>query len=888
MYRVIIIASVVLTLFPVVGYMQKKELDEEAYRSWRRVDDYQLSDHGGWIKYRYIFYDNDSANAFARNTYYFYEMKTGRTRILRDIDSPVFFAKGDWIAFCKVKKEGGGDGERVAYRLKDGYEIAIPADAELNDSYPQIAYQRGDRLIVLNVMRRDSVVLHGVFQYYLYGKKWNVIYTSKEEQGHVLRNRIVENGVEDVIYVDKTKSLESFYFYERVGEGSFFVGADINCEEKLDYYYFSLTDKKASKLLSAEQMEQFHIDRYSMRLLDGEKQLLYRQQEGKVVRSDVQDEKDESFQLELWSWNDLVIPSEQAKSGLRRSRYLPTLYLLDLDSKECHKVCEENHSELYIAEGEHPVFAYEKDERPYSHQRDWMHDQRFDLYLVDLKNGKHELLEKELTQAVHWSPKGDYLLYFDNKSRSWVSVNPRSMERNVLSDIISYPLYDEWYDRPNPPAPYGVAGWTRDGRNAIIYDCFDIWVINLSEIEKSYCWTKNKGRENSTVLRLVDPGRNGVRIDLTQDQQVVTFDRRSKSTGLSKLSSQGRLTPLVQENVAFSVLQKTKDGRVILCMKQSYQEDRNLWVCNGQGCGMKKITEVNPQQKQYNWGTAQVVEWMNDKGENNQGLLYLPENYDKNKSYPTIVSFYETHSSDLHVHPVPGLSQAMIDIPTYVSKGYIVFQPDVYIEIGKPGESAYDAVVSGIRSLIDRGIVDSSRIGLQGHSWSGFLAAYLVTRTDIFKCVNIGAATVNLTSVYTAIREGSGQPNMFMFEDWQCRMGATLWDDLDSYIANSPLLFADRIHTPALIFHCDQDEAVSFYDGRNLFLALRRLQRPVWMLNYMGQGHFLTSRPAQVDWTIRLQQFFDHYLKSAPMPRWMKEGININERGVDQKYDSVE
>ena len=77
MYRVIIIASVVLTLFPVVGYMQKKELDEEAYRSWRRVDDYQLSDHGGWIKYRYIFYDNDSANAFARNTYYFYEMKPG-------------------------------------------------------------------------------------------------------------------------------------------------------------------------------------------------------------------------------------------------------------------------------------------------------------------------------------------------------------------------------------------------------------------------------------------------------------------------------------------------------------------------------------------------------------------------------------------------------------------------------------------------------------------------------------------------------------------------------------------------------------------------------------------------------------------------------------------
>lgn len=143
-----------------------------------------------------------------------------------------------------------------------------------------------------------------------------------------------------------------------------------------------------------------------------------------------------------------------------------------------------------------------------------------------------------------------------------------------------------------------------------------------------------------------------------------------------------------------------------------------------------------------------------------------------------------------------------------------------------------------LRALADRGIIDSCRVGLQGHSWSGFLVAYLVSRTNLFKCVNIGAATVNLTSVYTALREGNGQPNMFMFEDWQCRMGATLWEDLDGYIANSPLLFADKIHTPVLIFHCDQDEAVSFYDGRNLFLALRRLQRPVWMLNYMGQGHF--------------------------------------------------
>ena len=446
-------------------------------------------------------------------------------------------------------------------------------------------------------------------------------------------------------------------------------------------------------------------------------------------------------------------------------------------------------------------------------------------------------------------------------------------------------MHDELYDRPNPAPPYGLAGWSRDGRNAIVYDRFDIWVVNLDEIQKSYCWTKGEGRKSNTILRLLDPGRNGLSVDLSRDNKVEIFDWKNKNQGLGNLSANGKLTSLVQGNFVFSVVQETKNA--MLCIKQSYADDRDLWVCDGQGRRMRKITDVNPQQCNYKWGSAQLVEWTNYKGKKNQGVLYLPDGYDKNKSYPTIVTFYETHSSELHIHPVPGLSQAMIDIPTYVSRGYVVFQPDVYIEIGKPGESAYDAVVSGTRALIDRGIIDSSRIGLQGHSWSGFLVAYLVTRTDIFKCVNNGAATVNLTSVYTAIREGSGQPNMFMFEDWQCRMGATLWDDLDGYITNSPLLFADKIHTPTLIFHCDQDEAVSFYDGRNLFLALRRLQCPVWMLNYMGQGHFLTSRPAEVDWTIRLQQFFDHYLKDIPMPRWMKEGININERGVDQKYDLV-
>ena len=822
MYRVIFIL-VILFVITLSGHSQKKELDEEAYKQWRRVDNYELANNGAWIKYRYMFYDNDSLNSLICNTYYFYELKSGGIRILRDIDSPEFFAGGNWIAFSRIRQDGTS--VRVAHRLKDGYEINIHEGAELNSIFPQVAYKEDDHLIILNVAERDSTILTDVSQYCLYGEKWKVICVRREDQGNVLRYGGDGNSEGKVLYVDKTRSLDNFYFYEEKQEGNFFVCTDTNDREKQDYYTFSLVDGNVEKILGAEQMERLALDKYSIQFLEGNKRFMYRREGVQRVRPKKQ-EKDESFQLELWSWHDPVVPSEQARGVGYKKRSQPAVFLYNCENGKNYKVCEENHSGLYVAEGMDPVFAYEKDEKPYLGQRDWRHDQRFDLYLVDLRNGDHHLVAKELTRAVHWSPQGDYLLYFDNTKQSWIVVNSCTMQQNILTDVIPFALHDELYDRPNPAPPYGLAGWSRDGRNAIVYDRFDIWVVNLDEVQKSYCWTRGEGRKCNTILRLLDPGRNGLSVDLSRDNKVEIFDWENKNQGLGNLSANGKLTPLVQGDFAFSVVQEAKNA--MLCIKQSYADDRDLWVCDRQGRRMRKVTDVNPQQCNYKWGSAQLVEWTNYKGKNNQGILYLPDGYDKNKSYPTIVTFYETHSSELHIHPVPGLSQAMIDIPTYVSRGYIVFQPDVYIEIGKPGESAYDAVVSGTRALIDRGIIDSSRIGLQGHSWSGFLVAYLVTRTDIFKCVNIGAATVNLTSVYTAIREGSGQPNMFMFEDWQCRMGATLWDDLDGYITNSPLLFADRIHTPALIFHCDQDEAVSFYDGRNLFLALRRLQRPVW------------------------------------------------------------
>ena len=605
MYRVIFIL-VILFVITLSGHSQKKELDEEAYKQWRRVDNYELANNGAWIKYRYMFYDNDSLNSLICNTYYFYELKSGGIRILRDIDSPEFFAGGNWIAFSRIRQDGTS--VRVAHRLKDGYEINIHEGAELNSIFPQVAYKEDDHLIILNVAERDSTILTDVSQYCLYGEKWKVICVRREDQGNVLRYGGDGNSEGKVLYVDKTRSLDNFYFYEEKQEGNFFVCTDTNDREKQDYYTFSLVDGNVEKILGAEQMERLALDKYSIQFLEGNKRFMYRREGVQRVRPKKQ-EKDESFQLELWSWHDPVVPSEQARGVGYKKRSQPAVFLYNCENGKNYKVCEENHSGLYVAEGMDPVFAYEKDEKPYLGQRDWRHDQRFDLYLVDLRNGDHHLVAKELTRAVHWSPQGDYLLYFDNTKQSWIVVNSCTMQQNILTDVIPFALHDELYDRPNPAPPYGLAGWSRDGRNAIVYDHFDIWVVNLDEVQKSYCWTRGEGRKCNTILRLLDPGRNGLSVDLSRDNKVEIFDWENKNQGLGNLSANGKLTPLVQGDFAFSVVQEAKNA--MLCIKQSYADDRDLWVCDRQGRRMRKVTDVNPQQCNYKWGSAQLVEWTN-------------------------------------------------------------------------------------------------------------------------------------------------------------------------------------------------------------------------------------------------------------------------------------
>ena len=305
----------------------------------------------------------------------------------------------------------------------------------------------------------------------------------------------------------------------------------------------------------------------------------------------------------------------------------------------------------------------------------------------------------------------------------------------------------------------------------------------------------------------------------------------------------------------------------------------DLWTSTLDLGHMRQISEANPQQDDYLWGSVDLIEWTSLDGIPLKGMLYKPEGFDAAKKYPMMVYFYEKMSNGLHRHRPPATARSSISFSFYASRGYLVFVPDIPYKVGYPGESALNAVVPGVTALINKGFVDEENIGVQGHSWGGYQIAYMVTETNLFKAAEAGAPVSNMTSAYGGIRWGSGMSRMFQYEKTQSRIGGSLWQYPLRYIDNSPLFQADKIETPILMMHNDDDGAVPWYQGIEFFVALRRLGKPVWMLNYNGEPHGLQKYQNKRDFAIRMQQFFDHYLKGAPAPVWMEKGVPAIDKG---------
>jgi len=275
-------------------------------------------------------------------------------------------------------------------------------------------------------------------------------------------------------------------------------------------------------------------------------------------------------------------------------------------------------------------------------------------------------------------------------------------------------------------------------------------------------------------------------------------------------------------------------------------------------------------------------------GDTLEGLIYFPENFDINSSYPLLVYYYELNSDNLHNHSHPRPTASIIHPTEYASAGYVIFIPDIRYNTGHPAQSAYNCIMSGTDAVLKEfPNIDSMRMGLQGQSWGGYQTAQLITMTNRYKCAMAGAPVGNMFSAFGGIRWKTGMSRQFQYEKTQSRIGATIWEAIELYIENSPIFHLPKVQTPLLIMHNDNDGAVPWYQGIEIFMGLRRLAKPCWLLNYNGDEHNLMKTANRIDLSIRMRQFFDYYLQNKPAPQWLIEGIPATKKGKELRYQTI-
>ncbi|KLU05614.1 putative acylaminoacyl-peptidase [Rhodopirellula islandica] len=622
-----------------------------------------------------------------------------------------------------------------------------------------------------------------------------------------------------------------------------------------------------------------------------------KQRIAKAEGREVEKDSDEKAKLDVWHWQDpklqpqQLLEAERERNRRYRAAYvLKTDRVVQLEDSELPSVRVDLRSPSNIAVANTNV-RYQK-------TLSWEVPGFQDVYLVHLNSGRRDRILEKVRWDAAISPQGKFIVWFDAENGKWFAKATKGKDAKPIeiSKGIKHPLYNELDDRPTLPSSYGTAGWLDNDQAFLIYDSHDIWQLDPTGKTKPVCITSGEGRKSDLRLRSLrlDPKQRA--IDPSQTMLLSAFRLDTKASGFYRLDLPGKnqdakedaLRPLIMLDENLSGLRKAKDSDQVVFTRSTFRRFPDLWTSTLGFEKIERVSDANPQQDEYSWGTAELTHWKAQDGQQLDGILMKPDDFDPSKKYPMLVYFYERKSDSLHSYSQPAPSRSIICFSFYVSRGYLVFIPDIPYKTGEPGQSAVNSILPGVDHVVAKGFVDEDRIGMQGHSWGGYQTAYLVTQTDRFACAESGAPVSNMTSAYGGIRWSSGMSRMFQYERTQSRIGEDLWSAREKYIANSPIFFADKINTPLLILHNDEDGAVPWYQGIELFVALRRLEKPAWMLNYNGDPHWVMGEHNRRDFAIRMQQFFDHYLKDAPEPEWMAVGVPAVDKGKRFGLDLLE
>jgi dienelactone hydrolase len=596
--------------------------------------------------------------------------------------------------------------------------------------------------------------------------------------------------------------------------------------------------------------------------------------------------------VDVWHWKDPEVQSVQiVRLAQERRATLPAVF--NLASNTLVRVSDEVMRN--VTPTPDPKWAIGRIDTTYRGSVEWG-GSKSDYYRVSTDNAERALIDKSLTRTMGSSPDGKWFLYL--KDKRVYAYNMESGRSTMLAGGDKISFLDAADDHPYEVPTYGVAGWAKDGKSVILNHKYDLYSVPLDG-GKATNLTGGTGDAQQIVFRLVRldraggggrGGRGGAAafgaanaeedegVDLSKPLLLSAYGEWTKKSGYYTVAPGAKPAPLIYDDAQIGQAVKAEKADRVLFTKQSFTQSPDYWLSNSSFAAPAKVTNANPFIDEYAWGSKVLVDFKNSKGQRLQGTLTLPAGYQPGKKYPMLVYFYELLSNTHHAFAMPAFDDRP-HFAEYASDGYLVFQPDIVYETGKPGSSALDCVTSGVKKVIEMGYADPKHIGMQGHSWGGYQSSYILTRSNMFAAVVTGAPPTNLVSFYDETYPGSGTLQQGIVEVGQVRMGTNPWESHALFEDQSALFHVRDITTPFMILHGTADNAVDWHQGLELYGAARRWGKQVILLSYPGEPHHLARKENQKDFQERMKQFFDHYLKGTPAPKWMTDGVPQTKKG---------
>lgn len=914
------------------SFGQKKVIDYQAFDGWKTLKNEQISPSGKYIVYEtqphkgdtYLYWYNTetatldsvlrakSASFSEKENYLIYTIEAGYDTLrkveLEKVDKKkwpkdslaVFsFSTGETEKISNVKEHKVGEKHSwLSYTENDNTIKAEENPADNKKKPKKKKKKEKEEPKKEKEPKSDGKVM----------RLWNLENGSKHVFKNVTDYSISEKG-EILVYVqhlndtcsihildldsNKTKSIdrtftavEALTFDKNAGRMVFLGAQDTTKTKVFELFQYDLKSNRLSCLIDTTSenipKEWTVVKNITPRFSEVHDHLYFG-----VFDVPEQEQKDtltekEKPKFDLWHYSEPILHTQQI-SNVKRNLSKAYWYSYNFETGQITGLENDTlslQSNLY----ELSETALANNSRPYELEYMWDISGKKDYYCVNLKTGESQLIRKGVTSAVSLSRRGDKFVYFNHEDGQYHVIN---LDDNKEKCLTCHAKGKTWSGDKNgmPMGDFaiGAYGWNKEGTQLFIGEKNDFYVYDF-ENNELISLTEDIGVKNNIEFNVRQWDRDSSFAELN-NFYLIGLDKKTKGSHLYTFEN-GKLTKQDYWDAKITSVKKAKNAPVYIIRKQTVKDYPELSFWKEDVNHIRQISNTNPQQNEYNWSTVELISWTSYKGLELEGLVYKPENFDPGKSYPLLVYYYELYSDDLHNHYTPRPTASIIFPTEYASADYIVFIPDIRYEPGYPARSAYDCIMSGTDAVLKKyPNIDSTRMGLQGQSWGGYQTAQLVTMTNRYKAAMAGAPVGNMFSAFGGIRWTTGMSRQFQYEKTQSRIGKTIWEAPELYIENSPVFHLPKVETPLLIMHNDEDGAVPWYQGIEIFTGMRRLGKPCWLLNYNGDAHNLMKTANRKDLSIRMRQFFDHYLQNQPAPRWLTEGIPAVKKGKELRYE---